>query len=95
MLSLVTGQTTRTVRFNIEFGRINKLLTRLNAHAIGKYSHWLGLLYTTESQTISATRMFLFRGKNLSNDINKTRDNYSSSGLSQTRDVGYYASVIR
>ena len=67
-------------------------LTRLECPTIRKHTRRLGLCSSHRvAMGICACRAGTDTIYSWGNDIDATRANYSVSGLSQTRDVGYYA----
>ena len=74
----------------VSWDDIQIFLTRLNAQQSGNIPAGWAYVLPTESQWEYACRAGTTTMYSWGDDINATRANYSSSGLSQTRDVGSY-----
>ena len=75
----------------VSWADLQIFLTRLNAQQSANIPSGWAYVLPTESQWEYACRAGTTMMYSWGNDINATRANYNVSGLSQTRDVGYYA----
>ena len=88
--SQYSGNPNRPVE-KVSWDDIQIFLSRLNAQQSANVHAGWAYVLPTESQWEYACRAGTTTAYSWGNDINATRANYSVSGLSQTRDVGYYA----
>jgi formylglycine-generating enzyme required for sulfatase activity len=75
----------------VSWADVQIFLARLNAQQSANIPTGWAYVLPTESQWEYACRAGTTTMYSWGNDINATRSNYNVSGLSQTRDVGYYA----
>jgi formylglycine-generating enzyme required for sulfatase activity len=76
---------------NVSWEDAQIFLTRLNEQQAGNLPAGWSYVLPTEAQWEYACRAGTTTAYSWGDDINATRANYSVSGLSQTRNVGYYA----